>query len=223
MSDVPSPKATRQSRPRWLDPKLFLGILLVLVSMVLGARVVAAADQTVEIWALREDVRLEPAMPLTKDALVAKKVQFTSQEDADRYVSAREEIPEGARMLRSVGGEEFLPRDSWTDDPDRQLEDAPIPVLPSLLPKSLRAGDRVDVYFVASEDDAFPPKAAVVGATDIIVVNIPEGDGISGGESSATIRLARDKESGGMSLEDLVAHAANAKAVVVKHVAPEPK
>jgi hypothetical protein len=223
LSDVPSPKATRQSRPRWLDPKLFLGILLVLVSMVLGARVVAAADQTVEIWALKSDVRLEPAMPLTQDSLVARKVQFTSQEDADRYVSAREEIPEGARMLRSVGAEEFLPRDSWTDEPDRQLDDAPIPVQQSLLPQSLRSGDRVDVYFVAAEDDAFPPETAVLGASDIIVVNLPEGDSLAGGESRATIRLARDAESEGMSLEDLVAHAANAKAVVVKHVAPEPK
>jgi hypothetical protein len=223
LSDVPSPKATRQSRPRWLDPKLFLGILLVLVSMVLGARVVAAADQTVEVWALKEDARLEPAMPLTQDFLVAKKVQFTSQEDADRYVSAREEIPEGARMLRSVGGQEFLPRDSWTDEPDRQLDDAPIPVQPGLLPKSLRAGDRVDIYFVAAEDDTFPPEDAVVGATDIIVVDVPEGDSLAGGESSATIRLARDSESDGMTLEALVAHAANAKAVVVKHVAPQPK
>jgi hypothetical protein len=222
LSDVPSPKATRQSRPRWLDPKLFLGILLVLASMALGARVIASADQTVEIWALKDDVDLAPSAPLTQSALVAKRVRFTSQDDANRYVSAREKIPSGARMLRAVSAGEFLPRDSWTDQPDRQLEDAPLPVSPALRPKTLRAGDRVDIYFVPNDDDEFPPTEAVLAASDIIVTETPGGEGL-GGEATATIRITRDQLTEGMTIEQLVANAANAKAVIIKHVAPEPR
>jgi hypothetical protein len=221
VSDVPSPKATRQSRPRWLDPKLFLGILLVLGSMALGSRVIASADRTVDVWALKSDVSLAPSAPLTQSSLVAKSVRFTDQSDADRYVSARERIPDGARMLRAVSEGEFLPRDSWTDKPDSQLEDAPIPVSTTLLPKSLVRGDRVDIYFVANNDDSFPPKAGVLAAANVIVVEMPGGEGAGGGQSSATIRVARDQLSKGLSIEQLVANASNAKAVVIKHVAPE--
>jgi hypothetical protein len=220
LSDLPSPKAERARRPRWLDPKLFLGILLVLVSMALGARVIAMADQTVEVWALKDGVNLAPSVPLTEDDLVAKRVRFTSQEDADRYVSARESIPEGARMVRAVGEGEFLPRNAWTDKPDEELEDTPIPVEPGLLPRSLRVGDRVDVYFVPANDDGFPPKKGMLGASDIIVVDVPNSGAFTSGQSSATIRIARDEQSEGLSLEELVALAANAKAVIVKHVAP---
>ena len=221
MSDVSSPKATRQSRPRWLDPKLFLGILLVLASMALGARVIASADQTVEVWALKSDVSLAPSVPLNQSVLVARSVRFTSQVDADKYVSAREEIPEGARMLRAVGEGEFLPRDSWTNKPDKDLKDAPIPVTPALLPKSLHAGDRIDIYFVPTNDDTFPPKRGVLATSNVIVVELPTGEGFSGSETSATIRVAPDELSKGMTVEQLVANSSNAKAVIIKHVAPE--
>ncbi|WP_157181180.1 hypothetical protein [Actinopolymorpha alba] len=223
MSDVPSPRATRQPRPRWLDPKLFLGILLVLASMALGARVIAQADATVEVWAVKDDVDLVPPATLTQDQLIAKTIRFTSQGDADRYVSAREQIPAGARMVRAVGGGEFLPRDSWTNKPDTKLRDAPVPIAASLLPKGIKVGDRVDIYFVAGNDDTFPPKKALLAASDVIVVALPSGGGLSGGDASATIRVALDQMSTGLTLEQLVADAANAKAVVVKHVAPEPK
>jgi len=221
LSEVPSPKATRQARPRWLDPKLFLGILLVLASMALGARVIAQADATVEVWAVKDDVDLAPSAPLDESVLVVRKVRFTRQEDADRYVSAREKIPEGARMVRAVGAGEFLPRNAWTTKPDRQLRDAPIPVEAGLLPKSLRQWDRVDVYFIPANDDSFPPKKGVLGASNVIVTQLPSGGGLGGGDGGATIRIALDEMSEGFSLEQLVANAGNARAVIVKHVAPE--
>ncbi|HZC26089.1 MAG TPA: hypothetical protein VE287_03635, partial [Actinopolymorphaceae bacterium] len=83
-------------------------------------------------------------------------------------------------------------------------------------------GDRVDIYFVANNDDSFPPKAGVLAAANVIVVEMPAGEGVGGGgQSSATIRVARDQLSKGLSIEQLVANASNAKAVVIKHVAPE--
>src|SRR3954452_22866223 len=45
----PTPRRVRP--PRWLDLRLVLGVLLVLGSVLLGARVVTAADATVPVWA----------------------------------------------------------------------------------------------------------------------------------------------------------------------------
>lgn len=222
MSDAPSPKATRQSRPRWLDPKLFLGILLVLASMALGARVIAQSDKTAEVWALKDDVTLSPSATLTQSMLVARSVRFTSQQDANRYVSASAKIPNGARMVRAVGPGEFLPRDSWTAKADEQLRDAPIPIAASDMPKSIRRGDRVDVYVVPANDNKFRPSRGILAASNVIVVDLPTGSGLGGGgDASATIRVALDQVSKGFTLEQLVGDVTNGKAVIIKHVAPE--
>ena len=50
----PTPRRVRP--PRWLDLRLVLGVLLVLGSVLLGARVVGAADATVPVWAAAGDL-----------------------------------------------------------------------------------------------------------------------------------------------------------------------
>jgi len=52
----PGPTPRRIRPPRWLDLRLVLGVLLVLGSVLLGARVVAAADATVPVWAATGDL-----------------------------------------------------------------------------------------------------------------------------------------------------------------------
>ena len=51
-----SPPAARLGRPRWRDARLLGGLLLVLLSVVLGARVLAAADDTVAVWSVTTDL-----------------------------------------------------------------------------------------------------------------------------------------------------------------------
>src|ERR1700712_4599151 len=41
----------RLSRPRWMDPRVIAGILLVIASVVVGSRVIAASSQTTPLWA----------------------------------------------------------------------------------------------------------------------------------------------------------------------------
>src|SRR6476469_1490712 len=56
-ADVPAGRTPRRVRPpRWLDLRLVLGVLLVLGSVLLGARVVGAADATVPVWAVTGDL-----------------------------------------------------------------------------------------------------------------------------------------------------------------------
>ncbi len=50
------PRATRSRRPGWRNPRLLLGIVLVAGSVVLGARLLAAADDTVAVWAVAADL-----------------------------------------------------------------------------------------------------------------------------------------------------------------------
>lgn len=148
VSDAPSPKAARQSLPRWLDPKLILGILFVAASMVLGAQVVSQADQTVEVWALQEAVpegtELDP-----EEHLTTTRVRFTTEDDGQRYLSASASIDDGLRTTRALGSGELLPTDALTEEDDAQLRDFPIEA--SHVPSELAAGEVVDVYAVGTE------------------------------------------------------------------------
>ncbi|WP_289017059.1 cytochrome P450, partial [uncultured Aeromicrobium sp.] len=60
--------AARLRQQPWTDPRLVLGVLLVLGATVLGASVVAAADDTEAYWALARDV--EAGDPVRRGDLV---------------------------------------------------------------------------------------------------------------------------------------------------------
>jgi hypothetical protein len=45
--------ALRVRRPGWRDPRLWIGVVLVAGSVVAGARLLAAADDTVQVWSPR--------------------------------------------------------------------------------------------------------------------------------------------------------------------------
>src|SRR4051794_29363305 len=85
MSELVSPTAQRTGRPRWLDVRLVTGILLVLISVVVGARVVAAADTSEPVWVAAHD--LAPGTQLSPDDLVRGRVHLYGQDG--RYLSAK--------------------------------------------------------------------------------------------------------------------------------------
>src|SRR4051794_41892142 len=49
----PVPAASRASTQGWRDPRLLAGVVIVAVCVLLGARVMAAADDTVAVWSAR--------------------------------------------------------------------------------------------------------------------------------------------------------------------------
>ena len=84
MSELAVPTAARLQRPRWRDARLVVGLLLVLVSVVLGSLVVESLDDRVPMYAARG--ALVPGQQLTEGDLVAVDVQLGSQRE--RYLSA---------------------------------------------------------------------------------------------------------------------------------------
>lgn len=147
-----SPAATRLGRPRWRDARLLGGVLLVLVSIVLGARVLAAADDTVAVWSASAD--LAPGSVL--QAADLQSVQVRLGDAAQAYVSADAPVPVGWILLRPVQAGELLPVAAV----------APIPVGPPLrqvtleverfhAPVDLARGHRVDVYVTPEDGETY--------------------------------------------------------------------
>jgi hypothetical protein len=149
----PAPIPRRARPPRWLDLRLVLGVLLVLGSVLLGARVVSAADATVPVWSVAGD--LAAGTELAPDDLVAVDVRLDATAGAYLSTSTR---PEGRVLARAVQAGELLPR-SALEEPDELVQVA-LPVQAGYVPPSLARGQLVDVYALAD------PAAGAVAEAD---------------------------------------------------------
>ncbi|MEU2347491.1 SAF domain-containing protein [Modestobacter sp. NPDC049651] len=136
----PVPRRVRP--PRWLDLRLVLGVLLVLGSVLVGARVVSAADATVPVWAAADD--LAAGTVLTAADLVPVPVRL---DDVARSYLATATRPEGRVLARAVGSGELLPRSALEEQAD--LVELALPVQAGYVPPGLSRGRLVDVYAVA--------------------------------------------------------------------------
>ncbi len=137
------PVARRVRPPRWLDLRLALGVLLVLGSVLVGARVVSAADATVPVWSAAGD--LAAGTVLESDDLVAVAVRLDDVAPAYLATSTR---PEGRVLSRAVRAGELLPRSVLAEPTD--LVQLALPVQAGYAPPGLARGQAVDVYAVAA-------------------------------------------------------------------------
>lgn len=160
------PPATRATRPGWRDPRLWIGVAIVAVSVVVGARLLASADDSVAVWAAVDD--LAAGQEVTGDDLTARRVRFVDAGQLDRYFPADEALPADTRLVRGVGEGELLPRAALGTATDTGLLSLPISVEPNLVPPAVGAGSVVDVYVTAADrcpDCAGPALSAVTVLT----------------------------------------------------------
>src|SRR3954468_19003560 len=94
------PPALRGPRPAWRDPRLWIGIVLVAASVVVGARVLAAADDTVQVWAAGAD--LGAGQGVEADDLVAQRVRFDDDAALAGYFTVDDGLPADLELTRSV-------------------------------------------------------------------------------------------------------------------------
>jgi hypothetical protein len=164
-AEVPSGPIPRRVRPpQWLDLRLVLGLLLVLGSVLLGARVVTAADATVPVWSVAGD--LAAGTVLTADDVVAVDVRLDDVAGSYLATSTR---PEGRTLSRAVRAGELLPRSALAE-PDRLVQLA-LPVQSGYVPPGLERGRLVDVYAVA--DPAAGTASTADGGVALVVGSAP--------------------------------------------------
>ncbi len=151
----PTP-AQRSGRPGWRDPRLWTGVLVVAASVVLGVRVVAGLDDTVQVWAVTDD--LGPGVQVGAEDLTATRVRFADEADLGRYLPVETELPSGATLTRGLGAGELLPR-SALGDPDR---DGTVRIALGVddvgVPAGVGAGSVIDVYLLGGGSSPGSPE-----------------------------------------------------------------
>ena len=131
----------RLKKPSWKDPKLIVGILLVLASVVGVTSLVGAADQTAEAYTAREAIAVGET--LTVDKLNRVKVRLGDLEQ--HYLTPATGVADGLVAAQRIGKDQLVPRGSFgqADGLDRK----PVAVtIDEVLPAQAVAGSRVDVW-----------------------------------------------------------------------------
>ena len=90
---------------RWLDLRLVTGLLLVLGSVVLGTRVIAAADDTVPVLVAATD--LAPGQSLTTTMVETRQVGLAESLEGLYHTG---QVGDGYVVVRLVSAGELLPR-----------------------------------------------------------------------------------------------------------------
>lgn len=133
--------AARLKRPSWKDPRLLVGVLLVLASVTGVISLVGSADRTTEVYAARDAIAVGET--LTQDNVVRAKVRLGDTEQ--HYITVEGGLPEGAVAVQRIGKDQLVPRESLgtVDALDRK----PVAVtVEQALPTQAVAGTRVDVW-----------------------------------------------------------------------------
>ncbi|QYJ02437.1 hypothetical protein KUV85_08795 [Nocardioides panacisoli] len=163
------PLAPRLRRTGWRDPRLWLGVLLVTVSVVGGARLLAAADDTVRVWVAAG--ALGAGSEVTEADLSVRRVRFADAEDLARYYRARDPFPADRVLRRGVGAGELVPRSAVVPSAQVDTLRVPLEVAPHQVPPSVTTGSVVDVYLVPASGER--QRGSGPALEEVVVVDAP--------------------------------------------------
>lgn len=153
-----------------MDPRLVIGVLLVLASLAGVWFVVQLSSRTETAWAATRTL-------LPGDSVAAgdvQQVEVRLPQSQDRYLAASAD-PVGMIVASTVGEGEVLPVRAL-GDAESEGRSAVVVDTQGALPRAVRTGALVDVWTAAPSDDGYAaPTVLIDGA---IVVGVLEDEGI---------------------------------------------
>lgn len=148
-SDKPGDEGARRLRkPGWKDPRLIVGILIVLASVAGTVALVSGLDETTPMYVAKNDIPM--GEPLTADSLSIANVRL--EKAGENYLAAGAVPEPGTRANTLIRAGHLIPLGDLglPGAGDRR----PVSIeLPQSLPGAITTGARVDVW-VALRDKA---------------------------------------------------------------------
>lgn len=163
-----------------------VGLLIVAVSVLAGARILAAADDTVAVWAARTD--LPAGSEVSPADLERQQIRFASPDLAGRYLSARDSAPSGSVLAREVAAGELLPRAALTGEKREDHVEVPLAAAAEAVPVTLRPGEAVDVWVTPPDPDG--RTEAVLVLEEVRVLAAPRDAGALGPASTRQVLVS---------------------------------
>ena len=188
MAELPKPTAARLRKPSWRDSRLVVGVVLVLLSMAIGAKVIASADDTVPMYAAAAS--LVPGQPVTQRDV--KRVDVQLGADRSKYVAADHDIASGTFALRDIRPGELLPRSALGTKADINLKPVSVPVDGGGAAQ-LAAGSIVDVWVNAKDPSSAAEKfgnpVKTLEAAPVVRTPDTSGGGLGGASGTTAVQI----------------------------------
>jgi hypothetical protein len=160
---------------------LVIGLLLVLLSVVVGARVLAGADD-MDVW-LSTRTALPAGHVLTDADLGNVSARLDDASSVRYYRAGSRAALVGRALSAPVGAGVLLPAEAVTPGPSAATRVVPVVVRAGRLP-TLQPGDHVDVYALVKGSGG-DREALVVADVEFLA-----GETLGNGDTSAQVRVA---------------------------------
>lgn len=171
--------APRFSPPKLKDPRVIVGLILVVGSLVATWAIVSNVAQTITVWAATRP--LVSGGTIAQDALAPVEVRLPDA--SQKYLSTQESSPVGMTVAHAVAEGELIPAKAVVD-PSALTGRVIALEIPDSLPQAVRAGALIDVWATdTTSEDARPERVL-----ERITVNAVDKDA-SGFTSTSNTRL----------------------------------
>ncbi|GAA4346986.1 SAF domain-containing protein [Angustibacter luteus] len=187
---LPGRPARRLQPPSWRDPRMVVGLLLVVGSVVAGGLVVRTADDTVPVYAARHT--LVPGQRLAAEDVTVVRARLDP--GLDRYLAAEGPPEEGRVVLRTVGAGELVARSAVGERAEVDLRPVAVPLDPSAV-RRLGPGVLVDVWVSLRRDgasDGFAEPRRIASSVEVAATTSEHGALGSSTSSAAHLLLGPD-------------------------------
>lgn len=168
------PTATRAQPPGWRDPRLWIGVAIVAVSIIAGARILGGADDSVTVWAAARDVA--PGDTVRADDLVSTSVRFGDSADLDHYLLTSAPLPDDLRLTRGLGAGELVPAAALGSGEEAETVIVSLAFPHELIPTNIGAGSMIELLVIpddsASQDKGTTSEPTTV-LSDVVVIDAP--------------------------------------------------
>lgn len=178
----------RLAKPSWKDPRLLVGLLLVLASIAGVVALVDAADRTVGAYAAKEDIAVGQSIDASR--LVRVDVRLGDAEGRYLAVGA---VPDGKVALQRVAKGDLVPASSLGEP--RAVGRKPVSIsVPQSLPAEATAGTRVDVWVALPDGrNGFAEPKLVVPSAEIAHVEAASST-LGGSRETQVLVLVEDEK-----------------------------
>lgn len=174
-----SPVAGRLRRPGWKDPRLLVGILLIVVAIVGVSAIVQGADRTVAYYAA--NATLTPGMVLEEGDLSIAHVRVA---DGTYLAADATAEPWGQVVTRVIEGGELVPASALASPTD--FDGRPVAVVTtSPVAEDIVPGSQVDIWVTAANGQG-DPVSSLVGE-QLVVAEVVREDGAFSASRAPTV------------------------------------
>ena len=171
--------------------KTILGGCLIAASFISALVISNSSSRMITVWSAAID--LDKGEVITAEDVVISKVLLPG--NAGNYIDGQVSII-GSSVVREIGADELIPAYALSSQIDEQLQQVPIAIAFSQVPKDIGSGQRVDIYGITKSElrsqglESARYKSRLI-ASDLVIDQVDNQANTLGGDLVLTLLVPR--------------------------------